>query len=128
MPMSANVWLGEDGIVRVDYGNDPMLDLTVVQSAVAQRIALVGRPHPVMIIGGGHPHVTPAAKAYTRSAEVVKMTTAMAFVTESFWARNMVQLFRLFDAPPYPVYVFSDQIEAAAWLRRFVLPDDSVPR
>lgn len=126
--MSTNVWLGDDGIVRVDYGNDPLLDLAAVKSAVAQRIALVGRPHPVMVIGGGHPHVTPDAKAYTRSAEVVQMTTAMAFVTESFWARNMVQLFRLFDAPPYPVYVFSDQIEAAAWLRRFVLPDNPGPR
>ncbi|NLR76184.1 MULTISPECIES: STAS/SEC14 domain-containing protein [Leeia] len=116
----SRVWLGEDGIVRIDHGVDPELSLDLIQRVFEARARLCPQPHPVMVLGRGRPKVSKEAKAFTQQAMVARMTTAIAYVADSYWIRNMVKLYLLFDTPPYPAFVVSSEAEAVAWLKRYV--------
>ncbi|MBL8506960.1 MAG: hypothetical protein JNM11_00740 [Chitinimonas sp.] len=55
------VWLGEDGILRLDYGRNPRIDLEAIQSALRQHVAISTVPRPVLVKGQGM--VTSTAEA-----------------------------------------------------------------
>jgi len=115
------VWLGDDGILRIDYGQHPRIDLDAIQSAYAQHIAISTIPRPVMIIGEGAVTATSEAEAFSNSPEVRAVTTAVALVTgASAIGRLLAQLFLSYRRPKYPCRIFDSQEAALDWLRQYV--------
>jgi hypothetical protein len=70
------VWLGDEGILRIDYGRNPRIDLAAISSAHAQHRALSLTPRPVLIRGEGTLTSTSEAEAFSISAPVCAITTA----------------------------------------------------
>ena len=114
------VWLGDDGILRIDYGQHPKIDLDAIQSAYAQHIAISTEPRPIMVLGEGAVTATPEAEAFSNTAEVRAVTTAVALVTgASVIGRLLAQLFLSYRHPKYPCKIFESQAAAVEWLRQY---------
>lgn len=124
--MRPKVWLGDDGILRIDHGVDPDLSLEMVKDAYEQHRALTTEPRPVILLASGHPRVHGEAKDFVRTPEVCALVTAIAYVADTWYIRYLVDLFLTFDRPPYPAYVCKSETEAAAWLKRFLPVDGAV--
>lgn len=114
------VWLAPDGILRIDYGRNPRIDLDAIQSALAQHQALGVGPRPVLICAEGMISSTPDAEAFGNSAEVVALTRALAMLTPGTLARMMAQLYLRYRTPAYPCRAFEDEADALDWLATFL--------
>ncbi|GAB3261715.1 DUF7793 family protein [Chitinimonas naiadis] len=114
------VWLGEDGILRIDYGRHGQIDLAAIQSAYAQHMAITTRPLPVLIVGQGTMSSTPEAEDYANGPQVSAVTLALAFVVSSTVMRLAVKLYLTYRKPPYPCRAFEDEAAALAWLATFL--------
>ena len=125
--MRAKVWLGQDGILRIDHGPDPDFTLESVFDAYEQHRALTTEPRPVILMASGHPKVHAEAKEFVRSPEVCALVTAIAYVADTWYIRYLVDVFLMFDRPPYPAYVCKSEAEAAAWLKRFIPENATAP-
>lgn len=116
------VWLRDDGILRIDYGLHPRVDLAAIRSAHRQHLALADRPLPVLVTGRGTMTATPEAEAFSASPEVCAVTVAVAVVASNPLARMAVLLYRRYRRPPYPFQAFDSEEAALQWLARFLPP------
>jgi len=113
--------IGEDGVVRVDYGPCDRITLDAVRYVHDWRMAN-GPKHkiPALLVGGRVSSVEYQAQRFASSAEVCAVTSAAAFVVQSFLERHLARLFFMYHRPPYPTRVFEDEIMARAWLRNYL--------
>lgn len=114
------VWLGEDGIVRVDFGGIGVVTLEHVKAELAARRGLGATPQVTLVKLPGVWRVDVQAAAFMSSLENVNMTAASGMVTESSLGNLAVRVFDLYHRPPFPWRVFSNDDDAAEWLRQFV--------
>ncbi|HEY9102400.1 hypothetical protein [Chitinimonas sp.] len=114
------VWLGEDGILRIDYGRHGRIDLSAIQSAYAQHMAITRQPLPVLIVGSGAVSSTSEAEDYANGPEVSAVTLALALVVSSPLMRLAAKLYLTYRKPPYPCRAFEDEAGALRWLSSYV--------
>lgn len=114
------VWLGDEGILRIDYGRNPRIDLAAISSAHAQHRALSLTPRPVLIRGEGTLTSTSEAEAFSISAPVCALTTAVALMQPNLAARLAVKLYLVYHRPPYPCQAFDDEAQALGWLSQYL--------
>jgi hypothetical protein len=120
--MPPKVWLGEDGILRIDYGMRPRIELDAIRFAYQEHIRIAPRRLPVLILGAGAMAATPEAEAFSSGPEVHAVTCAVGLVVSNTLARMAVRFYLRFRAPTYPFKAFDDEAAAVEWLRQFVLP------
>ncbi len=119
-PAYPEVWLGSDGILRVDYGFHASVTLALVQEANRRHRALMrDRKLPVLVQGHGILDVDWSAYRYAADPAVVEVTAATALLTSTPLERYLSQIFLLYHRPPYPCRVFSTDSEALDWLSQF---------
>jgi len=114
------VWLGDDGIVRVDFGGIGVVTLEHVKAELAARRRLGVTPQVTLVRLPGVWRVDVQAAAFMSSLENVSMTIASGMVTESSLGNLAVRVFDLYHRPPFPWHVFSNDEDAVAWLRQYV--------
>ncbi len=116
------ITIGEDGVVRVDYGPCDRITLDAVRYVHDWRVAN-GPKHkiPALLVGGRVGSVEYQAQRFASSSEVCAVTSAVAFVVHSFLERHLARLFLMYHRPPYPTRVFEDEAAARAWLREFLV-------
>ena len=115
------VWLGEDGILRVDYGDSPCIDAKMIETVRQKHVRIVQHPVPVIFLATGRPMSTSEGRQAAQSPDICAITTAIAFVTQSWYIQKLLDLYLTFEAPPYPAFVFRSEEDAADWLRRYVV-------
>lgn len=114
------VWMGDDGIVRVDFGGIGVVTLEHVKAELAARRGLGDLPQVTLVRLPGVWRVDVQAAAFMSSLENVSMTAASGMVTESSLGNLAVRVFDLYHRPPFPWRVFSNDDDAAEWLGQFV--------
>ncbi|MEH6461682.1 DUF7793 family protein [Chitinimonas sp. JJ19] len=114
------VWLGEDGILRLDYGRNPRIDLEAIQSALRQHVAISTVPRPVLVKGQGMVTSTAEAEDYAATPEVMAVTTAVALMQPTTIARIAAKLYLTYRRPPYPCRAFDREADAIDWLLQYV--------
>jgi len=114
---TAQVALGSDGILSIDFRNCDRVTLDIIRDAHQQHLALCpDRAVPVMLIGYQVGGVDYDAQRFGSSPSVRRAVSSMALVARSFLERHLARLFLTYHRPPYPVRVFEDEATARAWL------------
>ena len=115
--------MGDDGVLRIDFSQYDRITLASVQYAHARHVALCpDRRVPVLFKGKRVASVEYKAQRYLSSPEVSAGISAGAVVVKSFLERHLARMFLIYHRPPYPVQVFSDEVDALTWLRGFLPP------
>ncbi len=114
------VWLGEDGILRIDYGAFSVITLAVVQSAYAQQRKISQEKLPVMIRGGGVGSVDYVAQRYASGPEMCAVTAARGVLVSTTLEKHLCQMFFAYHKPPYPIKMFTTEADAISWLKTYV--------
>ena len=114
------VTLRDDGIVCVDYGQSPVMSGPALMDILKQRLALCPAPTPVMAKVTGRPTIDGTLPAAVRSPDYCQQTLAVAYVTDSWYVRKLIHTHLTIDAPPYPMFVFATEEEAATCLSRYL--------
>lgn len=116
------VWLGEDGILRIDYGPLRRITPESMESAYRQQMKLCQTWCPVLIFAHSILSVDFDAVPFPLREGVERLTTAVAIVTSSSVGSHLGQFLVWYHSPPYPVRLCSSQDEALSWLGQFDVP------
>ena len=114
------VWLSEDGILRIDYAAFSVITLAVVQGAHAQQRKISREKLPVMIRGGGVGSVDYAAQRYASGPETCAVTAALGVLVNTTLEKHLCQMFLAYHKPPYPTKMFTTEADAVSWLKAYV--------
>jgi hypothetical protein len=120
-----NVWLGDDGILRIDYGMRPRIELDAIRHAYHEHLRITPRALPVLILGQGTMAATPEVEAFSSGPEVQAVTRAVGLVVSNMLARMAVRFYLRFNPPAYPFKAFEREADALAWLAQFVVPESA---
>lgn len=118
----ARVWLGEDGIVRIQYPQNFNLTLQVMQVVNQQHRQITTDKRPVLVYAESVASAEYEAQQFASTEQAIELTACLAIIVKSFFTRAMAELFMKFHKPPYPTRVFNHEKAALAWLETF-LPD-----
>lgn len=110
------VWLGEGGLVHVDYQDVGVLDLAAVTAEFEARRPLAPGPQLVVARLPGVWRVDPEAAAFLASPEVAMRTRAQACVIDSSHGLAALRVLEQYQPPAFPFRVFGTLEDAAEWL------------
>ena len=118
---NAYMWLEyEDGIVKVQYKPDLLLNLEDARKIVAYRLELLGdKEYPVLIRSSRLKKLEKEARQYFFTEGMVNFK-AMAFLEKSAIEKMLSALIFSLNRPKIPHKVFSDEAEAIKWLEQFI--------
>ena len=119
------VWLEEDGVVRIQYPQNFDLTLAAVQAVFEQSLTVAPKRSPVLIYADTLVSDDYEAQRFASHSAVVDAVKGLAIVVRSSFSRALVDLFMRFHKPPYPTQVFADEQPALDWLEQFVPADES---
>ncbi len=122
----ARVWLGEDGIVRIEYPQNFNLTLQVMQTVNRKHREITTDKRPVLVYAESVASAEYEAQQFASTEQAIELTTCLAIIVKSFFTRAMAELFMRFHKPPYPTRVFNDEQAALAWLETFLPDKESV--
>ncbi len=121
------VWLGEDGILRVRYPQDCHLTLAIMECVHRRHLEITRQLCPLLIHADTVAAAEYEAQQFASRQEVVALISAMGIVVKSAFSRAMAELFMRFHQPPYPTRVFNDERAALDWLAQFRHPHEVRP-
>jgi len=121
------VWLGKEGILRVQYPQDFNLTLEVMELVHRKRLELMATPCPLLIYADTVASAEYEAQQFASREDVAELITGMGIIVRSVFTRAMSEIFMRFHRPPYPTRIFKDEQPALEWLTQF-LPRDSAAR
>jgi len=110
------VWLDDDGIVRIRYPQNFNLTLQVMQEVNRQHRRLTTEKRPVLVYAESVASAEYEAQQFASTQQAIELTTCLAIIVRSFFTRAMAELFMKFHKPPYPTRIFNDEQAALAWL------------
>ena len=119
------IWLGDDGIMRVQYPPNSHLTMNVMERIHRKHLEISRVPCPILVRAESVASAEYEAQRFASRDDVAALVTGMAIIVKSAFTRAMADLFMRFHKPPYPTRVFADEQSATAWLTQF-LPADSV--
>lgn len=117
---SAEISLGNDGIVRKKFFND--IDIEVedgVENLAAVRKLTNDKPYLVLSDGRVNARVSPEARAFSASAEASRNRVAEAMLVNSVATRLTANFYIRFNKPLTPTRIFTDEQKAIEWLKKF---------
>ncbi len=103
--------------MHVDYQGRITLD--AAKRAYQHHIAITNEACPILIVGQSVVAVDREAERYASSPEIVRITRAMAIVTNSSLQKHLARMFFWYRKPPYPIQVFATEEEAVEWLQQY---------
>lgn len=115
---TGEVWLGEDGILRIEITNPREHTLADARenAEAGRRVgAGVRRPLLAKVVTPGP--MTNEARAFYASEEAARGLTALAMVTTSVLGRIVANLLMGLSTTPIPMRLFSSEQAALSWLR-----------
>ena len=118
------VWLGKDGILRVQFPQVFNLTLEVMELVHRKRLELMATPCPLLIYADTVASAEYEAQQFASREDVAELITVMGIIVRSVFTRAMSEIFMRFHRPPYPTRIFKDEQPALEWLTQF-LPRDS---
>jgi hypothetical protein len=117
---SAEISLGNDGIVRKKFFNDIDIDVEDGRENLAAVTQLTGgKPYLVVSDGRVTVTVTPEAREFAASEEASKNRIAEAILVNSVATRLTANFYIRFNKPRTPTRIFTDEQKAIEWLRKF---------
>ncbi len=122
----AQVWLGEDRILRVRYPKNCHLTLELMEEVHRRHVELIREPCPLLVYAESVAAAEYEAQQFASSESVVALVSAMAIIVKSAFTRAMGDLFMRFHKPPYPTKIFRDEASALQWLSQFNDPGSLV--
>src|SRR6478609_1541938 len=118
---TGEVWLGEDGIIRIEIRNPREHTLPdAVENVEAVRRAGGGVRRPLLSRVAAPGPMTNDARAYYASADAARAITALAMVTTSVLGRIVANLLIGLNSTPIPMRLFGSEHAGLAWLRASV--------
>lgn len=121
------VWLEEDGILRIQYPQNFDLTLTAAQSMFERSLTVASRRSPVLIYADTLVSAEYEAQRFASQSAVVEAVAGMAILVRTFFSRALAELFVRFHEPPYPIRIFQDEQAALDWLEQFRPQTNDVP-
>ncbi len=116
------VWLGDDGILRVRYPKNCHLTLELMQEVHRRHLEIIREPCPLLVHAESVAAAEYEAQQFASSEGVAALVTAMGIIVKSAFTRAMGDLFMRYHKPPYPTKIFQDELSALQWLARFNAP------
>lgn len=116
----AEVWLGDDGIIRIFY--HPGTEVTITDAKeVGEAVisASKGSIHPAYADTRGLKSMTREAREHFSSDELTKWTSAVA-TRDSLISKVVVEFYLKLNKPPYPMKYFTSENKAIDWLKGYV--------
>jgi len=110
------VWLGEDGILRVEYPQDFDLTLEAMLFVYRQCLGLTRKKRPVLVYAETVASAEYEAQQFVCNERAGVLVGGMAIIVKSVFTRALGDLFMRFHQPPYPARIFSDEGDAIEWL------------
>jgi hypothetical protein len=114
------VWLEEDGILRIQCPQNFDLTLAAAQSIFETGLTVANSSSPVLVYADTLVSAEYEAQRFVSESAVVEVVSGMAILARTFFARALVDLFMRFHVPPYPTRVFQDEQVALGWLAQFI--------
>ena len=117
---TGEVWLGDDGVIRIEIRNPrehTLRDATENVEAVRRAGGGVRRPLLSRVAAPGP--MTNEAREYYASAEAARAITALAMVTNSILGRIVANLLIGLNATPIPMRLFASETAGLVWLGGF---------
>ncbi len=115
-----DIVIGDDGIVRVDYGTTGVVTFDLVRAELEARRGLAPGMQILMVLLQGVWRVDVEAAAFMSSAEWCAATGASGMVVESSLGNMAMRVFDLYHRPPYPFRIYGSEDDATEWLSQFV--------
>jgi hypothetical protein len=115
-----DIWLGEDGILRVRFPRDFGLTLDFLERLHQQRLQLIDRVCPLLVYADSVASAEFDAQQFASRQDVAALISGMAIIVKSVFTRAMSDVFMRFHRPPYPTRIFREEGAALEWLRQFV--------
>lgn len=109
----------DDGIIHVHY-DDTLFTLEEIKN-----IFYTTREHspwdiaPIYLSGGTFTNQDAEARAFSGSEEVMKHSSAIAFLSKTTAEKLLANFFIRFNKPSKPTKGFTNETEAIAWLKQF---------
>ncbi|RRJ84939.1 hypothetical protein [Aestuariirhabdus litorea] len=111
------LWMGEDGIMRVDYGLHAHITLEAVREVAQRAYQLCPRPHLALVMGQRVAKVDTDALRFLQGEEYQRISVAVAVMTRTPLEKFLMRMYSTLHPPTYPVRGFTDEEEALRWLR-----------
>jgi len=118
------IWLGDDGIMRIECPQDCRLTLEDLQDLNRRHREISCECRPLLVYAESVAAAEHAAQQFASSEEVVEVVSAMAIIVRSFFTRALADIFMMFHKPPYPTHVFNREDEALVWLEPYCKQSD----
>ena len=116
----AKIWLGDDGIVRVEYFPGVEETLTNAKENIATIMKVSKKKKcPVLVDNRNIKSITREARAYYAGEEAAKAMNAAVLLIGSSVNRLIGNFFMNFNKPKYPVKLFTSESNAIEWLKGF---------
>ncbi|TCK17218.1 hypothetical protein DFR30_0439 [Thiogranum longum] len=119
MQSTPRIWLGDDGIMRIEFPQDYLFTLKDVQELNRQHREIRSECGPLLVYAMSVAEAEHEAKEFASSDGAVEVVSAMAILVKSVFTRAMADIFMKFNKPPYPTRIFTSEADALAWLEPF---------
>ena len=118
------IWLGDDGIMRIQCPQDCQLALEDLQDLNRRHREISCERRPLLVYAESVAAAEHAAQRFASSEEVVEIVRALAIIVRSFFTRALAEVFMKFHKPPYPTRIFTREDEALVWLEPYCTQSD----
>lgn len=119
MQPTPRIWLGDDGIMRIECPQDYHLTLEDIQDLNRRHREISCEYRPLLAYGETVAAAEHEAQQFASNKEVVEVVSALAIIVNSFFTRALAEIFMKFHKPPYPTRVFNREADALAWLEPY---------
>ncbi len=119
------VWLGEDGVMRVEYPRHATVTLGDVTDEYKQRTDISKEKRPLLVILHGLAIFSEEAQTFLRGTEHTAITSAAAILvdpTAGYYEHSIILIdsFRTSNVLPFDLKVFEDEQSALRWLKNYL--------
>ncbi len=115
------IWLGDDGIVRVNL--KPNIKIGLQDAQISMRAisdVCGGQRRPALVDMRGLIAMDREARLYFAGEETAKVESAAALLIDSPLSKAIGNFFMGLNKPIFPTRLFTSEAEALAWLKGFV--------
>ncbi len=119
MQPTPRIWLGDDGIMRIEFPQDYQFTLKDVQELNRRHREIRSERGPLLVYAMSVAEAEHEAKQFASSDDAVAVVNAMAILVKSVFTRALAEIFMKFHKPPYPTRIFTSEADALAWLEPF---------